>query len=205
MKRGGVGYVQPSHDTFPQVETFHEMIVGCDALPCAAWLDGMSEGEQAMDDLLDLLVDKGVVALNIIPDRNWNIADPTLRQAKVDKLYEVVALARERDLPLNIGTEMNSFGQKFIDDFDAPALAPIADAFMDGAYFVYGHTVLKRRLGLGYLSPWAQAHLPERGTRNAFFTRIGRAARPGIDDARKMQALSPSMTPADILTILTRL
>ncbi len=47
MKRGGVGYVQPGNDTFPTVEQFHELITACGALPCAAWLDGLSEGEQA--------------------------------------------------------------------------------------------------------------------------------------------------------------
>ncbi len=77
MKRGGVGYVQPSHDAFPRVEEFHRLITACGALPCAAWLDGTSAGEQAIEELLGLLIDQGVVALNIIPDRNWNLADPS--------------------------------------------------------------------------------------------------------------------------------
>jgi len=89
MKRGGVGYVQPNPDTFPTVEEFHELIVACDALPCAAWLDGTSAGEQAIEELLGLLIGKGVVALNIIPDRNWNIADPETRRVKVQNLHDV--------------------------------------------------------------------------------------------------------------------
>ena len=92
MKRGGVGYVQPSPETFPSVAEVHAMITACGALPCATWLDGTSAGEQAIDELLDLLIGKGVVALNIIPDRNWNLADPETRQLKVAKLYEIVAL-----------------------------------------------------------------------------------------------------------------
>ncbi len=126
MKRGGVGYVQPGHDTFPPVAKLHELILACDALPCAAWLDGTTSGEQRMDELLALLVDKGAVVLNIVPDRNWDIADPDVRALKVQKLYDVVDLARDFDLPLNIGTEMNSYGQKLIDDFDAEALEPSA-------------------------------------------------------------------------------
>ena len=117
MKKGGVGYVQPGEDSFPTVDTLHTMILACDALPCAAWLDGTSSGEQRMDELLQLLIGKGVVALNIVPDRNWNIKDPATRQLKTRKLYEVVELARQLDLPLNIGTEMNSAGQKLMDDF----------------------------------------------------------------------------------------
>ena len=48
-----------------------------------------------MDELLALLVDKGAVALNIVPDRNWDIADPEARRVKVQKLYDVVDLAQK--------------------------------------------------------------------------------------------------------------
>ena len=57
MKRGGVGYVQPGPDTFPPVDRhFTELITGVRALPCATWLDGTSTGEQAIEELLDLLI-----------------------------------------------------------------------------------------------------------------------------------------------------
>ena len=125
MKRGGIGYTQPGPDTFPSIEEVNRLIVACGALPCATWLDGMSSGEQSMEELLELLIAKGAVALNIIPDRNWNIPDPEVRRVKVKKLYEVVELAQKLDLPLNIGTEMNAFGQKLVDDFDAPELRPV--------------------------------------------------------------------------------
>ena len=179
MKQGGVGYVQPGPDTFPTIEEFHRLIVACGALPCAAWLDGMSAGEQAFEELLELLINQGVVALNLIPDRNWNIADPDMRQLKLQKLNEVVALAQKLDLPLNIGTEMNSYGQKLVDDFDAPELAPLRQAFTDGAYFIYGHTVAQRALKRGYHSDWARQRLPTRAARNAFYTRLGRQVEPG--------------------------
>ncbi len=189
MKRGGVGYVQPDSDAFPRVEPFHELITACDALPCAAWLDGTTPGEQDIEELLDLLIGKGVVALNIIPDRNWNFADPDVKRVKVQNLYDVVELAQKLDLPLNIGTEMNAYGQKLVDDFDAPELTPVRELFMDGAFFIYGHTVAQRALGRGYQSKWASAHFPTRRERNAFYTRLGRQVEPGPIDPVKVEAL----------------
>lgn len=199
MKRGGVGYVQPGPDTFPLVEAFHDLIIACGALPCAAWLDGTSEGERDIEELLGLLIDKGVVALNIIPDRNWNIADLEVKQVKLQKLYDVVKLAQELDLPLNIGTEMNSYGQKLVDDFDAPELGPIRTAFIDGAYFIYGHTVAQRVLGLGYQSAWAQAHLPTRPERNAFYAALGRCIEPGMGGVEKLKGVDKDILPSEIL------
>jgi len=202
MKRGGVGYIQPDAASFPTVEEFHTLIVACGALPCFAWLDGTSEGEEAIAELLDLLLGKGLAALNIIPDRNWNIADPELRRRKVQNLYDVVHLAEELDLPLHVGTEMNSFGQKIVDTFTAPELAPVRKAFLDGAHFIYGHTVMQRALGLGYQSEWARAHLPSRRGRNDFYTKIGYRVRPGQAGLAQLRALHPTMSPAEILSAL---
>ncbi|HEY53633.1 MAG TPA: hypothetical protein G4N94_09275, partial [Caldilineae bacterium] len=204
MKRGGVGYVQPGPDAFPTIEEFHQLITACGALPCAAWLDGTTAGEQRMEELLALLIDKGVVTLNIVPDRNWNIADPVERKQKVENLHRVVELAQKLDLPINVGTEMNSFGNKLVDDFDAPELAPVRQAFLDGAYFIYGHTVLQRVLGLGYQSHWAKSHLPTRAERNAFYTRAGRLIPPGKRGTDQLLALPPDISPTEILNRLNR-
>jgi len=203
MKRGGVGYVQPGHDTFPSAEEFHKLILACGALPCAAWLDGTSAGERAIEELLALLIGKGVVALSIVPDRNWNVPDPEIRRVKVQNLYDVVRLARELALPLIVGTEMNSYGQRLVDDFDAPELAPVREAFIDGAYFIYGHTVLQRALGMGYQSDWAQAHLPSRRERNDFYTQVGRCVPPGRAGRPMLADLSPTMSPAEMLARLS--
>ena len=205
MKRGGVGYVQPGPDSFPSIEEFHKLILACDALPCAAWLDGQSAGEQAMPELLDLLITKGVVAINIVPDRNWDIADAETKRIKLQKLYEVVELAQSLDLPINIGTEMNSFGNKLIDDFAAPELAPVRDAFMDGAYFIYGHTVLQRHAGLGYQSAWAQSNLPSRKQKNDFYTQAGRLIPPTSAARTLVQSLSADLTPPAILSQLSEI
>lgn len=201
MKRGGVGYVQPGNDTFPKVEQFHELIKACGALPCAAWLDGLSEGEQAMEELLRLMIDKGAVALNIVPDRNWNIADAEVKAVKVQKLYDVVALAQELDLPLNIGTEMNSPGLKLMDDFDAPELAPVRQAFLDGAYFIYGHTIMQRKLGMGYQSRWA-SQMATRRERNDFYTAVGKAVPPGAAGTSMLAGVNVAMEPTDVLAKL---
>ncbi len=204
MKRGGPGYMQPDAGTFPQAERLHALAQHCGALPCAAWLDGLSAGEQAMDELLTLLVNKGVVALNIVPDRNWNLADPKAAALKQQKLYEVVEMAKEFDLPLNIGTEMNSFGQPVVDNFAAPALAPVRDAFLDGAYFIYGHTVLERHLAMGYPGDWARDQLPARAARNAFYTAVGRVTPPGGEGHKLLKNVQSDMTPAEVLRVLTR-
>ena len=197
MKRGGVGYVQPGPGTFPSVEEVNRLVVACGALPCATWLDGTSAGETAIEELLSLLIEKGAVALNIIPDRNWNIADPAARRVKVEKLYQVVELAQELDLPLNIGTEMNAFGQRLVDDFNAPELKPLRQAFLDGAYFIYGHTIMQRALGLGYQSEWAMHHLPARQRRNEFYNRIGKKTPPGNGGVTRLRRLTSANSPAD--------
>ena len=203
MKRGGVGYVQPGAETFPSLERVNRLIIACGALPCATWLDGTSTGEQAEQELLSLLIGKGAVALNIIPDRNWNISDPEMRRLKVQKLYEVVALAGKLDLPLNVGTEMNAPGQKLVDDFEAPELAPVRQAFLIGADFIYGHTVLQRAVCLGYQSEWARTNLPTRRERNAFYTQAGRLIAPGSAGMARLKSLTSDLSPTEVLDQLT--
>ena len=202
MKRGGVGYAQPGHDTFPSIEEFHAMVEACGAIVCATWLDGFSEGEQSMEEELQILTQKGAAALNIVPDRNWNVADPDLRRKKVQKLYDIVKLAGQFDLPLNIGTEMNTYGNKLIDDFDVPELEPVRQAFIDGAYFVYGHTVLQRARGQGYQSAWVKQYLPSRKQKNAFFTRIGRLVPPGTAGMAHLKSLDAALSPDEMLRVL---
>jgi hypothetical protein len=200
MKQGGAGYVQPESGMFPTLDSFHALILACGALPCGAWLDGTSAAEQSIEDWLSFLVDKGVVALNIIPDRNWNIADPETRRRKVQNLYRVVELAQEMDLPLNVGTEMNSFGQKTVDDLNVPELAPVRQPFLEGARFIYGHTVIQRALGMGYQSEWARDHLPSRPERNSFYRTMGIRIPPGESGTALLKQLTSTMSPREILS-----
>jgi hypothetical protein len=202
MKQGGVGYVQPGPETFPSVEEVNRVIVACGALPCITWLDGTSEGEQAAGDLFSLMIEKGGLALNIIPDRNWRIKDPQEKQIKLQHLYDIVNLAMELDLPINVGTEMNAFGKPLIDDFAAPEMAPVRDIFLDGAYFIHGHTALARALDLGYQSTWAQAHFPARADRNRFYTQAGRLILPGSAGRAVLRELGETPGPDQLLARL---
>jgi len=179
MKKGGVGYVQPDGKTFPSIREVTDVILACDAIPCATWLDGTSDGEADPDRLLDYFLGLDCQILNIIPDRNWNIADPKTKALKTAKLGEIVAAAKRRQLPFSVGTEMNNYGQKFVDTFDAPELAPYAADFRDGAYVLYGHTLLQRALGQGMVSEWARSEFGrDRAKANAFYLEVGRRGFP---------------------------
>ena len=122
MKSGGVGYVKASPESFPALPEMNAFARACGAIPCIAWLDGMSDGEKDHGKLLDMHISHGAAMLNIIPDRNWNFSDPEVKAAKIKCLDEVIAAAEERNIPIIVGTEMNAPGQKLIDDFDSDAL-----------------------------------------------------------------------------------
>jgi len=199
MKRGGVGYVQPGAESFPPLHKVNEAIIACGALPLAAYLDGASEGEQRLAELLELQIGQGVVGINIVPDRNWNYADPAVRESKVRALYEAVDLARALELPIVVGTEMNKAGQRLVDDFDAEPMRPLRRDFVAGARFVYGHTAMQRALGLGYQSDWARRHLPRRRDRNAFYTEVGALLEPGIAGLQRLGALDAASRPAQLI------
>jgi hypothetical protein len=202
MKRGGVGYRQPDEGTFPSVDSFHAVIDAANAIPCSAWLDGTSKGEQDIERLLTLLIDKGVSALNIVPDRNWNISDPELKAQKLDELYHIVQLADELTLPILIGTEMNSYGQKMVDDFNAPELASIKDSFTRGAYFIYGHTRMERLWGMGYRSDWIEKHLTDRKSKNDYYEKVGHLIPPNWKSEKNQARINPHQTPEQVIKSL---
>ena len=197
MKAGGPGYVKASAADFPPLHRFNAFILSAGAIPTFAWLDGLSQGEQAIEELLDANTAEGVAAVNIIPDRNWNIKDPDLRQKKVAKLNEFVQLAQARDLPIVVGTEMNAHGQRFVDDFDAPELQPLAPVFLEGAHILYAHTILQANAGIGYLSDWANAQFATARAKNAFFAQLGQTLDP--TNAQAIAAITRDTTPKDLL------
>ena len=205
MKRGGVGYTQPTQNSFPLINEFHQVVIACGALPCVAWLDGTSEAEQDIEKLLELLIEKGAAAINIIPDRNWNITDPDQKTKKLDNLYRVVSTAKNMYLPILVGTEMNGYGQKLIDDFNTPELAPVKDAFIDGAYFIYGHTQMEKLWGMGWQSSWANKHFADRKSKNKFFQTAGHHIPPGKPKKDLVEAISNKMRPEAIIKRLTQL
>jgi len=200
MKRGGVGYVQPNGGDFPDLHATNRFILENGGIPAYAWLDGTSEGEQRLEDLLAAVMASGTAAVNIIPDRNYT---PGVKDARVAALYGVVAAAEEMALPVVAGTEMNSPGQRFVDDFDCAELAPLAEAFLKGASIVYAHSALQRAAGLGYTSPWATRNFPDRADRNDFFEQVGRSLVPSGQEA--LAGLGDEVTPAEVESAIRRL
>jgi len=198
MKAGGVGYVKPSGPDFPTLESMNAFVLEAGAIPTFAWLDGTSEGEQAIEELLDVMLKGGVAAVNIIPDRNWNITDPAVKKTKLDHLYRFVDLARSHDLPISAGTEMNAYGQRFVDDFDAPELRPLTPLFLEGAHIFYAHTILQPHAAMGYLSDWAKRSFASVKEKNAFFKHVGEVVDPSRKDL--LAGIEPHMTPEDIET-----
>src|SRR5690606_21938919 len=140
MKRGGVGSVQPGEGSFPTLADMNAFLLSAGAIPTHTWLTGMSDGEQALDELLDVGMQSGVAALNIIPDRNYT---PGVKDDFVKHLYHVVETAEKLDLPIVVGTEMNAPGNKFVDSFETDELSALLPVFLKGAHIVYAHSVLQ--------------------------------------------------------------
>ena len=190
-KRGGIGYAQPDAATFPPVEAFIAWVRSCDAIPMVTWLDGASAGESDCRSMLGLLHDKGCAALNIIPDRNWNVAKPQERDAKIAKLHEIVHEAAAMDLPINIGTEMNRAGLPPVDDLNGPVLGKYRDVFVHGALVMVGHTLLARYASAPYLGNRASAEFPRRKARNRFYAAVGALPPVTHDIADKLLDAGP--------------
>jgi hypothetical protein len=191
-KRGGLGYEQPSPETFPAVDAFVAWVRDCGAIPMTTWLDGTSEGEADPDALLDCLTAKGCAAVNIVPDRNWNYSDPDKRQRMARHLDAFVRAARRREQPINIGTEMNKQGLPFVDDLDGPVLRDHRDVFRLGAAIMVGHAVLGRYADCGYLSERAADACATTGARNAFFAAVGQLPPLMEPEARQLEDLGPA-------------
>lgn len=196
MKYGGIGYVIPEKDSFPSLDEVIDMIENADALPTATWLDGTNEGERNIKEFLQFLIKKGVILLNIIPDRNWNIKDDEEKEIKIRNLKEVIKVARELDLPVIAGTEMNKFRQKFVDDFTVPEMSPYLECFRCGAFFVYGHTQMAKNFNKGYNSRWAKKYLSGRIKRNDFYVKVGKLMHP---DENIQGLKDDSISPDEIM------
>lgn len=182
VKRGGIGYRKPDRTTFPPVERFISWVDSCGAIPMITWLDGTSEGEKNGREMLECMKAKGAAALNIIPDRNWNIADAAERKIKISCLNEIVAHAEEMGLPINIGTEMNKAGLPFADDLDEAPLRRHKEVFLRGAQIMVGHTILAKYAGYSYTGIQAETDYPRIADKNRFFAAVG--STPAIDAGR---------------------
>ncbi|MHC4664399.1 MAG: PHP domain-containing protein [Planctomycetota bacterium] len=179
MKRGGVGYVAPDAGAFPRMKEINEFVFAAGGIPTLTWLDGTSDGEKELERLLDVAMQSGVAAINTIPDRNCK---PGVKDEKLANLYQMVELAEKLHLPVVVGTEMNSPGQKFVDSFETAELSPLVPVFLKGAHIVYAHSVLQQQCGLGYVSEWARNSFGNIAERSGFFEQVGRMLEPQRED-----------------------
>lgn len=189
VKRGGLGYEKPSVGSFPPVDDFLKWVASCRAVPMAAWLDGTSDGEKNPEQFLECLRQKGAAALNIIPDRNWNISDPDDKKIKTENLRRIVEIADGMGFPINIGTEMNKLGLPFVDDLDVDALRPYREIFLRGARIMVGHSVLLRYANYSYIGEEAENDFPKVATKNDFFEAVGSLEPLDSDTAGRLEEM----------------
>jgi hypothetical protein len=188
-KKGGLGYEQPTEKTFPPADDFTAWCLACGAIPMITWLDGTSAGEADPRAMCECLAAKGCAAVNIIPDRNWNLKDPAASALKQAKLKEFVETAEAMGLPVNIGTELNRDGLPFADKLEGPALKPFAGIFRRGAAIMCGHSVLFRYAGFSYTGAAAKARFgSDAKAKNRFFEAAGRL--PPLTEAKALELLA---------------
>jgi hypothetical protein len=203
MKHGGVGYAPPEEGSFPLLDDVVRMTLDCGSIPSGCWLDGTRAGEADPMAHFGFLRDKGIPTLTIIPDRNWNLEDPEEKAVKVRNLHAALDAAAELDMPVLVGTEMNKYGQKFVDTFSAPALEPYRQTFLDGAHVAWGHTLLKTTAGVGYTGEWAREWFGDDvPARNDFFRRVGASPYPPDRVFEQLRRRGAQLTPDEALGLL---
>ena len=203
MKVGSPGYATPEPANFPTLAEAVSMIRESGALPMYAWMDGTTAGEEDTELLIDYFCGAGQAGINIIPDRNWNLRDPDEKALKVSRLNEIVKAARGRHLPISVGTEMNRSTQPIVDRFDAPPMKPHAQTFLEGARIIWGHSLLMRHGGFGYLSEAADdAFRRDPVRKNAFFAEVGAKPAP---HGRSLAALRDACRAGSAKAILSAL
>lgn len=175
MKQGGVGYVKPDAGAFPNMAETNEFITAANGIAVMTWLNGLSDGEKDIEKLFEVSTSCGATAINIIPDRNYT---PGVKDQKLANLQQVVEFADKLGLPVIVGTEMNSPGQKFVDSFETEELKPLVPIFLKGALILYAHSVLQRQCGIGYTGKWAKENFANVFEKNAFFAKLGEMIDP---------------------------
>jgi hypothetical protein len=203
MKYGGVGYAAPQKANFPALDEVVRMTLDCGGVPTIGWLDGTNDGEKDPEELFRFLMGKGLPMLTVVPDRNWNLRDPAEKAAKVDHLHEAMAVADRLELPVIVGTEMNKHGQKFVDTFDAPELAPYRDVFLNGARIAWGHTLLRMTAGVGFAGAWVERWFGgDAARRNAFFCAVGALPYPGGEQCDRLARAGQDASPETLCGVL---
>jgi hypothetical protein len=82
-------------------------------------------------------------------------------------------------------------------------MEPYRQVFLDGACLAWGHTLLKMTAGVGYTGAWSDEQFGEdRGARNDFFTRIGRAPYPEDAVFTRLTELGGGLQPDVCLSLM---
>jgi hypothetical protein len=203
IKNGDIAYQTPGPVNYPTLEMVNELAHLTDSLPTLVWANGTYPAEREESTLLDYLWQNGLVGLNIVPDRSINVPEAD-KDFRLKCLCEIVDLAAQFDLPIFIGTEMNQPGHAFVDDLNSPVLTPFKQTFMNGAYFLYGHTLLARHANLGYLSAWSQDQFTNRRSRIDFYTKAGFRL-PNTTESRDfLQSLPLDLSARDFSGLLDK-
>ena len=109
-------------------------------------------------------------------------------------------LSDDLGLPLIAGTEMNSPGQKFVDDFDSAELNPLRQSFLRGGRILHAHSTLQKAHGMGYLSDWAKGNFSNVHLKNNFYAEFGEVFSPRGETVL-VDRLNNEMAPAEVLVL----
>ncbi|MFN4226910.1 MAG: hypothetical protein ACK4F0_02060 [Candidatus Ratteibacteria bacterium] len=131
IKFGGPGYIKSKSTDFPTFDKVVEIIEKGGGIPIGTWLDGTNEGEKNPEVLVELLKAKRIKGITIIPERNWNIKNEDEKKLKIKKLNEFMAVCQKMNMPVICGTEMNKYGQPFIDNFNNSEISKYLKYFLE--------------------------------------------------------------------------
>ncbi|MCM8816985.1 MAG: hypothetical protein NC913_05685 [Candidatus Omnitrophica bacterium] len=137
VKNGGPGYVRPDPSTFPTIDEFIKMVNDSGGIVVGNWLDGTNEGEKNPEEFLEFMLSKDIRIMNIIPERNWNISNSDEKVIKVANLDQFMAACQKMNIPVICGTEMNKYGQPFVDNFETPELKKYLQFFQKSVDYLF--------------------------------------------------------------------
>ncbi len=137
VKNSGPGYVKPDTQNFPTIDEFIKMVNESKGIVVGNWLDGTNEGEKNPEEFLEFMVSRGIKIFTIIPERNWNISNPQEKAIKVNNLEKFMAACKKMNIPVVCGTEMNKFGQPFVDNYASPELKKYLDWFEKSVEYLF--------------------------------------------------------------------
>jgi len=133
IKSGGPGYIPPERESFPKFDDVVKIIKKAGGIPVGTWLDGTNKGEEDPNIFVSFLKDKGIEAMAIIPERNYNFPEGEEKEKKVLNFNRFMQACMDVKMPVVCGTELNKYGQPFVDDFSKPEISIYLNYFLDSA------------------------------------------------------------------------